>query len=70
MDKKKLAAAISAVTTFIKTEEAAVNQYLTPDNTRSEGLSAPPIFRSNIWGTSGRQELMRSNSMIQLRMFK
>ncbi len=70
MDKKKLAAAISAVTTFIKTEEAAVNQHPASNSTQSIGLPAATRVQTNTWGASGRQELMRSNSMIQLRMFK
>ena len=73
MDKKKLAAAISAVMTYIKTgEEAAA--YNVPET--SEPVGAAPVVvqtilpSQNTWGISGRQTQMQANSMMQLRAFK
>lgn len=73
MDKKKLAAAISAVMTYIKTsEEAAAFQ-------ASQALEFDGMYDAqagltgtlpNIWGISGRQAHMQSNTMMQMRMFK
>ncbi len=70
MDKKKLAAAISAVFTYIKTSEetAAFHaaQVLEPVEAQLQQIMQP----NNIWGISGRQTQMQSNTMMQLRMFK
>lgn len=73
MDKKKLAAAMSAVFTYIKTSEeaAAFNaaQALEPVNEVESQLHQimQPV---NIWGISGRQAHMQANTMMQMRMFK
>ena len=73
MDKKKLAAAMSAVFTYIKTSEeaAAFNaaQALEPVGEVESQLHRimQPV---NIWGISGRQAHMQSNTMMQMRMFK
>lgn len=73
MDKKKLAAAMSAVFTYIKTSEesAAFNpaQALEPVGEVESQLHQimQPV---NIWGISGRQTHMQSNTMMQMRMFK
>jgi hypothetical protein len=68
MDKKKLAAAMSAVFAYIKTsEEAAFHtaQALEP------GAQLHQVMQpGNLWGISGRQTQMQANNMMQLRMFK
>ncbi len=68
MDKKKLAAAMSAVFAYIKTsEEAAFHtaQALEP------GVQLHQVMQpGNLWGISGRQTQMQANNMMQLRMFK
>jgi hypothetical protein len=69
MDKKKIAAAMAAVTAFIKTEEAAAYQ-LAPAEMISEEKPFTPAVQMNLWGVSGRQALMQTNTMMQLRMFK
>ncbi|MCP3941972.1 MAG: hypothetical protein GY710_10880 [Desulfobacteraceae bacterium] len=66
MDKKKIAAAMAAVTAYIKTGEAAACQNLE----HSQDLSAKPVPQVNLWGITGRRELMQTNTMMQLRMFK
>lgn len=71
MDKKKLAAAMAAVTTFIKTGEAAAGQNLASvEGVPQERLPAGPAPQMNIWGMNGRQALMQAGTMMQLRMFK
>ena len=72
MDKKKLAAAMAAVTAFINTgETAAAGQDLASvEGVPQESLSAGPAPPMNIWGINGRQALMQAGTMMQLRMFK
>lgn len=68
MDKKKLAAAMAAVMTYIKTgEEAQAYQAQEPEATQ---VVQQIIGQNNIWGISGRQNQMQANTMMQLRMFK
>jgi hypothetical protein len=73
MDNKKMAAAISAVMTYIKTSEEAA-AYCAAE--APETLGAAPVVvqqilpPQNAWGLSGRQTQMQANSMMQLRMFK
>jgi len=70
MDKKKLAAAMSAVITYIKTSEEAAAfqaaQALEPIESQLHQIMQP----NNIWGISGRQTQMQANTMMQMRMFK
>ena len=73
MDKKKITAALAAVTMVIKTqEEAAV--YSAPMTAEPETEPAlipqPAAQPFNVWGISGRQTHMQANAMMQLRMFK
>lgn len=75
MDKKKLAAAIAAVFTYIKTSEEAaaftVPGVYGPVQEPAVQQQPPQVMQlNNIWGISGRQAHMQANSMIQLRMFK
>ena len=70
MDKKKIAAAMAAVTAYIKTGEEVANQI--PVSAEGEPLDsfkaeAPGM---NLWGVSGRQALMQGGTMMQLRLFK
>jgi len=71
MDKKKLAAAMAAVTAYIKAGEAAAFQ----NPGQGESMLQEPALngaapRMNLWGVTGRQTLMQANTMMQLRMFK
>ena len=73
MDKKKLAAAMAAVTAFINSGEAvaggqelASTEMVAQERAAQEG----PVFQMNLWGITGRQALMHSSTMMQLRMFK
>ncbi len=70
MDKKKLAAAMAAVTAYIKTgEQAAVDQNLVSVETIPGGAEMPAPSM-NLWGVTGRQALMQASTQMQLRMFK
>lgn len=73
MDKKKLAAVMTAVFAYIKTsEEAAAYQA----SQTAESVQEIPVMpqqamvQPNLWGISGRQSQMQAGSMMQLRMFK
>jgi len=71
MDKKKITAALAAVSMYIKTQEEALLSpapvILEPE---APALDQPPARPFNLWGISGRQTQMQANAMIQLRMFK
>ncbi len=73
MDKKKLAAAMSAVFAYIKTSEEAAAfhaaQALEPVAEVQAQLQQM-VQPNNIWGLSGRQTQMQTNTMMQMRMFK
>ena len=71
MDKKKLAAAMAAVTAFVTTGEAvAGGQLASIETVPQEDLPAGPAPQMNLWGVTGRQALMQAGTMMQLRMFK
>ena len=71
MDKKKLAAAMAAVTAYITTgEAAAAAQNNPPAEADAQTAEVMPAPRMNLWGVTGRQALMHSSTMMQLRMFK
>ena len=67
--KKKMAAAIAAVSAYIQSEEEALClQAAAPAEADRKGPSAPagPV---NLWGLSGRQALMQMGTMMQLKAF-
>ncbi len=71
MDKKKLAAAMAAVTAYIKAGETAAAQDLAGADMIPQGpVPARPAPQMNLWGVTGRQALMQASTMMQLRMFK
>jgi hypothetical protein len=72
MDKKKLAAAMSAVFAYIKTsEEAAFHAAQAFEPAGEAGAQLHQVMQpGNLWGISGRQTQMQANNMMQLRMFK
>ncbi len=69
MDKKKLAAAMAAVTAYIKTGETAAACQDLPAAGIPQGVVSPAP-QMNLWGVTGRQALMQAGTMMQLRMFK
>ncbi len=73
MDKKKMAAAMAAVYTYLRTgEEAAAAAFQAPAESLPEvSVSGPTqVVQMNTWGLTGRQALMNASTMMQLRMFK
>jgi len=69
MDKeKKQAAAIAAVTLYLKAEqEAAAMQAAAVEYMPSAAHAAPPL---KVWGLSGRQAQMQMRSLMQMKTFK
>jgi hypothetical protein len=63
-NKKKLAAALAAVTAYIKTEEEAAMAMALP--------KVPPhhsVLPITLWGMSGRQAIMQNRNLMQLKTF-
>jgi hypothetical protein len=74
MDKKaKIAAAISAaVINYIKTEEECMmmNQAGLPAGlSASGGVQAVTMPAFNLWGLSGRQAIMQTRNLMQMKAF-
>lgn len=63
-NKKKLTAAVAAVTAYIKTEEEALLSMPAPD-----ALSRPAVLSVNLWGISGRQAMMQNRNLMQMKTF-
>lgn len=63
--EKKMAAALAAVSAYMQQEEEAFRQ-------QSASTMAPaptPPIDLNLWGLSGRQEMMTMRRLIQMRTF-
>jgi hypothetical protein len=65
-DKKKRAAAISAVMAYIKTQEEAVAMQPVPVLNQA---GASNQVHANLWGVSGRQSQMQIRNLIQMKAF-
>lgn len=65
MDNKKMAAAMSAVMTYIKTEEEQA--YIQSIAAEARRLRPRPAI--NLWGGSGRQAQMQMRGMLQMKSF-
>ena len=61
--KKKMAAALAAVSLYLQQEEAMMAQE------QQAPLKKPQSFEFNQWAQSGRQEMMAMRRLIQLRAF-
>jgi hypothetical protein len=65
-NSKKIAAAISAVMDYIKTEEEIVCMQATPRAPQPPPVSlAPP----KLWSISGRQAMMQMRNLMQAKAF-
>ncbi len=67
MNEKKIAAAMTAVMTYIKTEEEMAYMQSTGALQPEEPETAPVAL--NVWGMSGRQSIMNMRSMMQMKSF-
>lgn len=66
--EKKQAAAIAAVTLYLKAEqEAAAMQASVAAQMPLAAHAAPPL---KVWGLSGRQAQMQMRSLMQMKTFK
>ncbi len=72
MDNRKLAAATAAVFTYIKTQEEAAYYAAQADQSQLAVKETAPqaMGFANIWGVTGRTQLMQDRSMLQMRRFK
>ncbi len=66
-NRKKKAAAISAVISYIKTEEEAFSMQPVVVNNRADFVSRQVSL--NLWGVSGRQSLMQMRNLMQMKAF-
>ena len=68
--KKKVAAAISAVTQYIRTEEEAIHMQslaAVPVDEVPAAAAGEPV---KLWGMSGRQAQMQMRNLMQMKTFK
>ena len=66
-NRKKKAAAISAVISYIKTEEEALSMQPGVVTHRADFVSRQVSL--NLWGVSGRQSLMQMRNLMQMKAF-
>jgi hypothetical protein len=64
--EKKLAAALAAVTAFIKSEEEALVMAAAAAPAKAAAVPGPV----NMWGLSGRRDMMQLRNMMQFRSLK
>jgi len=71
MDKKKIGAAIAAVTAYIRTGEEAAAAGMIPVSDGSVAMSEKSAQAGfiNLWGISGRQNIMQNRSSMQMKSF-
>ena len=71
-NKTKIAAAISAVMTYIRTEEEAIciQSLAAPEVEPARAARAAAMGPVRLWGMSGRQAQMQMRNMMQMRTFK
>lgn len=65
MNNKKIAAAMSAVMVYIRTQEEMAFMQGTQETEQAQPISAPV----NLWGISGRQDQMQMRFMVQMKSF-
>ncbi len=66
-NKKKMAAAISAVMNYIRTEEDIISNQPVDALNQAPYLSAPVQLK--LWGISGRQAQMQMRNLMQMKAF-
>ena len=68
-NKKKITAAVSAVMSYIQTEEEAICMASMAYGPAPEAAPQPPA-PLKLWGISGRQAQMQMRNLMQMRAFK
>jgi len=61
---KKMAAAMAAVTYYVKSQEEAAAMAAMPAEEKPA-----PVSAVNLWGVSGRQNQMQMGSLMQMKAF-
>lgn len=69
MDKRKISAAIAAVTAYIRTGEEAAAAGMVPDTGMAMAEKTTQSSSINLWGISGRQNIMQTRSLMQMKSF-
>ncbi len=67
---QKMAAAISAVFGYIRSQEDAAALAMSMDELVAGPVVEPSIPPVKLWGVSGRQEMMSMRNLMQLRTFQ
>jgi hypothetical protein len=69
---QKMAAAISAVFGYIRSQEDAAAVAMPQDGTVAESVVVPSALSApvKLWGISGRQDMMNMRNLMQLRTFQ
>jgi len=69
---QKMAAAISAVFGYIRSQEDAAALAMSQDDTAAESVPVPSALPApvKLWGISGRQDMMSMRNLMQLRTFQ
>ena len=69
---QKMAAAISAVFGYIRSQEDAAALAMFQDDTAAESVLVPSALPApvKLWGISGRQDMMSMRNLMQLRTFQ
>jgi hypothetical protein len=70
---QKMAAAISAVFGYIRSQEDAAALAMSQDDTAVESVPIPSVTLPapvKLWGISGRQDMMSMRNLMQLRTFQ
>ena len=68
-DQNKMAAAVGAVMAYIKSEEEAVCMQAAAAGAAQAAAVAAPAPPMNLWGASGRQDMMQMRNLMQMKTF-
>ncbi|MCP3927399.1 MAG: hypothetical protein GY714_32985 [Desulfobacterales bacterium] len=70
MKNKKMAAALAAVTNYIKSEEESIVSQINRPQEQVPVVEKEPVFASPFsrWNSGGREDLMQRRTMMQMRL--
>jgi hypothetical protein len=69
-NKKKIAAATSAVMQYVRTEEEAVYMQSLALPSEASAMPVAAAAPMKLWGMSGRQAQMQMRNLMQMKTFK